>query len=122
MWVASYGVMPHAYRLATGPGEARTSSPVAGSCSRGAGPFPGRTGTSARRHDSMSVRLSRTSGLAIHTFAPGRVAWLGGGGGLADGGGEGGGVGGGGGLVGGQGEGWGGGEGVWLARRHRPGR
>src|ERR1700761_4540698 len=84
--------MPHAYRLATGPGEARTSSPVAVSCSRGAGPFPGRTGTFARRHDSMSVRLSRTSGLAIHTFAPGRVAWLGGGGGLADGGGEGGGL------------------------------
>src|SRR5271154_572471 len=58
MCVASYGVTPQAYSVATGPAEARTSSPVAVSCSRGAGPLPGSTGTSTRRQESMSVRLS----------------------------------------------------------------
>src|SRR5712672_1332895 len=65
MCVASYGVMPQAYSVATGPAAARTSSPVAVSCSRGAGPLPGSTGTSARRQDSMFVRLSCVSGQAI---------------------------------------------------------
>src|SRR4029077_13983928 len=65
MCVASYGVMPQAYSVATGPAAARTNSPVAVSCSRGAGPFPGSTGTSARRQDSMFVRLSCVSGQAI---------------------------------------------------------
>src|ERR1035441_2388369 len=51
--------MPQAYKVATGPAEARTSSPVAVSCSRGASPLPGSTGTSARRQDSMLARLSR---------------------------------------------------------------
>src|SRR5271167_331523 len=59
MCVASYGVMPQAYSVATGPAAASTSSPVAVSCSRGAGPLPGSTGTSTRRQDSMLVRLSR---------------------------------------------------------------
>src|ERR1700755_2389 len=62
MCVASYGVMPQAYSVATGPTAARTSSPAAVSCSRGAGPLPGSTGTSARRHDSMLVRVSRAPG------------------------------------------------------------
>src|ERR1039457_3105279 len=77
--------MPQAYRMATGPAEARTSSPVAVSCSRGASPLPGSTGTSARRQDSMLARLSR-----------GRLGDAGGGnggraalGGLFEGGGEG---------------------------------
>src|SRR2546429_152694 len=65
MCVASYGVMPQAYSVATGPAAASTSSPEAVSCSRGAGPLPGSTGTSARRHDSMFVRLSCVSGQAI---------------------------------------------------------
>src|ERR1017187_3474681 len=66
--------MPQAYKVATGPAEARTSSPVAVSCSRGASPLPGSTGTSARRQDSMLARLSR-----------GRLADAGGeNGGLAD--------------------------------------
>ncbi len=51
--------MPQAYKVATGPAEASTSSPVAVSCSRGARPLPGSTGTSARRQDSMPARLSR---------------------------------------------------------------
>src|SRR6516162_6668036 len=59
--------MPQAYSVATGPAEANTSSPVAVSCTRGAGPLPGSTGTSARRHESMSVRLSRGS------LGPGRT-------------------------------------------------
>src|SRR5579875_1906654 len=59
MWVASYGVMPQAYRVATGPGAARTSSPEAVSWIRGPGVRPGRTGTSALRQESMFVRLSR---------------------------------------------------------------
>src|SRR5580692_2239689 len=65
MCVASYGVMPQAYSVATGPAAARTSLPVAVSCSRGAGPLPGSTGISARRQDSMFVRLSCVSGQAI---------------------------------------------------------
>src|SRR6516165_1582587 len=59
--------MPQAYSVATGPAEANTRSPVAVSCTRGAGPLPGSTGTSARRHESMSVRLSRGS------LGPGRT-------------------------------------------------
>src|ERR1700759_678816 len=65
MCVASYGVMPQAYSVATGPAAARTSWPEAVSCSRGAGPLPGSTGTSARRQDSMFVSLSCVSGQAI---------------------------------------------------------
>src|SRR6478609_3961935 len=65
MCVASYGVMPQAYSVATEPAAARTSSPEAVSCSRGAGPLPGSSGTSARRQDSMFVRLSCVSGQAI---------------------------------------------------------
>src|SRR6202021_385925 len=51
--------MPQAYSVATGPAAARTSSPEAVSYTRGAGPLPGSTGTSTRRQESMSVRLSR---------------------------------------------------------------
>src|SRR5579859_8266820 len=61
MWVASYGVMPQAYRLATGPGAARTSSPVAVSWIRGPGVLPGSTGTAAPRQESMPARLSRAA-------------------------------------------------------------
>src|SRR5580704_321621 len=61
MCVASYGVMPHAYSVATGPAAARTSSPDAVSYSRGAGPLPGSTGTSTRRQESMLSRLSRAA-------------------------------------------------------------
>src|SRR5271170_4129739 len=50
--------MPQAYSVATGPAAARTRSPEAVSYSRGAGPLPGSTGTSTRRQESMSVRLS----------------------------------------------------------------
>src|SRR6185437_438708 len=73
MWVASYGVMPQAYSVAAGPAAARTSSPVAVSCSRGAWPLPGSTGTSARRHDSMLARLSRAPGQLMPRM-PGPVA------------------------------------------------
>src|SRR5581483_5636217 len=86
MCVASYGVMPQAYSVATGPAAAGTSSPVAVSCSRGAGPLPGSTGTSARRQDSMPARLSRTPGPLMP-----RMPWPAGlaDAGLADAGGEG---------------------------------
>src|SRR5690348_17929939 len=73
MWVASYGVMPQAYSVAAGPTAAGTSSPVAVSCSRGAWPLPGSTGTSARRHDSMLVRLSRAPGQLMSRM-PGAAA------------------------------------------------
>src|SRR5882757_4324944 len=84
MCVASYGVMPQAYSVATGPVAARTRSPVAVSYSRGAGPLPGSMGTSARRQDSMLVRLSRTPGQAIPASMAGRTGKR-----LADAGGEG---------------------------------
>src|SRR5580693_5278833 len=50
--------MPQAYSVATGPAAASTRSPEAVSYTRGAGPFPGSTGTSTRRQESMPVRLS----------------------------------------------------------------
>src|SRR6516162_5272751 len=61
--------MPHAYSVATGPAAAKTRSPEAVSCNRGAGPLPGSTGTSTRRQESMLSRLSRAAARA------GRGGW-----------------------------------------------
>src|SRR5271155_4226411 len=74
--------MPHAYSVATGPAAARTSSPETVSCSRGAGPLPGSTGTSARRQESMFVRLScsaKRAGQRLGTLAGGGGGRVGGG-------------------------------------------
>src|SRR5258708_12244048 len=54
MWVASYGVMPQAYSVATGPAAA-ASSPLAVSVILVTGPRPGRSGTLGPRQESIKI-------------------------------------------------------------------
>src|ERR1700685_298480 len=68
IWVASYGVIPHAYVVAAGPAAATASSPEEVSNTRGSGPCPGSSGMLTPRQESMSRRVSRPLPLA------GRVA------------------------------------------------
>src|SRR5258706_6679170 len=55
MWVASYGVMPQAYSVATGPATAAASSPLAVSVIFVTGPRPGRSGTLGPRQESIKI-------------------------------------------------------------------
>src|SRR5258708_27471727 len=55
MWVASYGVMPQAYSVATGPAAAAASSPLAVSVILVTGPRPGRSGTLGPRQESIKI-------------------------------------------------------------------
>ena len=55
IWVASYGVIPHAYSVASGPAAATASSPEEVSNTRGSGPCPGSSGMLTPRQESMSA-------------------------------------------------------------------
>ncbi len=55
IWVASYGVIPHAYSVASPPAAATARSPRAVSKTRGSGPRPGKSGTLTPRQESMSA-------------------------------------------------------------------
>ena len=68
IWVASYGVIPHAYSVASGPAAATVSSPAAVSNTRGSGPCPGKSGTLTPRQESMSA------GYRCGAAAAGRVS------------------------------------------------
>src|SRR5580693_4298492 len=75
MWVASYGVIPHAYSVAVPPGAASASAPLAVSQIIGCGPDPGRSGTSTGAHESMGARLSPAATCVTGTWRA-RIGWL----------------------------------------------